>query len=458
MKRVSFLNTNDFHPFALGGCEKYPNFRVRLIKKHHSVDGETFLLADLGLPVDVQKRREEPVFPDPVLSRFHGKTMDWVVGDAEKFYVRSLLQTGDRQAAFSGMLYRFRKESVTEEELTAFLKDRELYELEPTTAAALLDEMEFLIEKLIPRSIEDLENFLWLDHRPIYWIFFEMAVDRLGLERYDDNGKPWFGQFTTLQWDGVQRYLNAGASLLDIYENTCVTKKMIQDVVFDYGGYDDKFLPEFDDEKQSIDVVLFFINGCRYKKNVTFDDFMEVTGAPVSAEFDFAVFDEGKPTLVIDSDDQKYTYVWDPIQSKGSFRSDQGFAEAKADYCRIKQIPYLKIHPEEWWGDYPTTVPSVIRKAVHDPTTACEDRELYHVGVMLWRIDALPNENRKESQVATRCGCYSCGAVFSPNQISAWHHDRAVCPHCFEDTIVFDSQGFTINEPIMQAVSERYMW
>lgn len=61
--------------------------------------------------------------------------------------------------------------------------------------------------------------------------------------------------------------------------------------------------------------------------------------------------------------------------------------------------------------------------------------------------------NRNELEKDSKCGCYYCGTIFSPKEITQWIEDRdgdtAVCPYCSVDSVVGESCGYQINKELL---------
>ena len=82
-------------------------------------------------------------------------------------------------------------------------RDQLLEELPKDRKEVIVAEFMFLIDRLLPRNIQDLFYRIALDPRPAYWKAFEQAVNIMQLERYADHNKSNYGQFV----DHVQREL-----------------------------------------------------------------------------------------------------------------------------------------------------------------------------------------------------------------------------------------------------------
>lgn len=106
-------------------------------------------------------------------------------------------------------------------------RDQPLEELPKDRKEAIIAEFMFLIDRLLPRNIQDLFYRIALDPRPAYWKAFEQAVFKMQLARYTDHNKNNYGQFVDHVQTGIMDMIADGMSVQDIYDSTCVTKSML---------------------------------------------------------------------------------------------------------------------------------------------------------------------------------------------------------------------------------------
>lgn len=106
-------------------------------------------------------------------------------------------------------------------------RDQPLEELPKARKEAIIAEFMFLIDRLLPRNIQDLFYRIALDPRPAYWKAFEQAVYKMQLARYTDHNKNNYGQFIDHVQTGIMDMIADGMSIQDIYDSTCVTKSML---------------------------------------------------------------------------------------------------------------------------------------------------------------------------------------------------------------------------------------
>lgn len=63
--------------------------------------------------------------------------------------------------------------------------------------------------------------------------------------------------------------------------------------------------------------------------------------------------------------------------------------------------------------------------------------------------------NRKEVLASDRCGCFYCGRIFNPQEISEWHDDgeTAFCPHCGIDAIIGSAASLPLTAEFLDRVN-----
>ena len=121
-------------------------------------------------------------------------------------------------------------------------REQTLEELPKDRKEAIIAEFMFLIDRVLPRNIQDLFYRIALDPRPAYWKAFEQAANRMQLARYTDHRKNNYGQFIDHVQTGIIDMLTDGVSVQDIYDSTCVTKSMLTETAdsFFMGNYDEE--------------------------------------------------------------------------------------------------------------------------------------------------------------------------------------------------------------------------
>ena len=63
--------------------------------------------------------------------------------------------------------------------------------------------------------------------------------------------------------------------------------------------------------------------------------------------------------------------------------------------------------------------------------------------------------NRKLIEQSKLCGCYECGAIFTPQDLSEWDWiggATAICPYCATDAVIGDAAGFKITKKFLRKV------
>lgn len=455
------MNNDVFVTFNLEHSKKYPHFKVRFVKGQRIDEVKTITLNDMGLPVDTLKYKKDFFVDKQLLSSFYHKTdsTPFYIREASEFYIDVLLRTGDKNEAFSRLFSKAKEFAVNKNELSAYLQSEEIYTLSAAEANEILEEFIFIIEKLLPRHIQDLYYFLGFDTRPSYWLFFRLAAKKVGIYGHTNAEKN--ASYNYVQ-KGIAKYILAGVSLKDIYKYTCATKTMIKDTVENMS-----FQDEQDYEKCKIEKILFGIKDCDYKRDISFDDFTAVTGNSFDVTYNFAVYYKGEFLFLIE-----YIGVDYVLQLSEDFETIQKNYQSKREYCRVLNIPLLRIDFGEFEEEMEEThyISTEIRNAIKYPKTIEKHNFEREVEIIYNRIeDAYLFDDyydydemgfygtREDSAKATVCGCYSCGAFFTPDKIIKWvYKDCPTCPDCGRHTVIFDSQGFHITKEIMKKLSKYY--
>jgi hypothetical protein len=65
------------------------------------------------------------------------------------------------------------------------------------------------------------------------------------------------------------------------------------------------------------------------------------------------------------------------------------------------------------------------------------------------------SRHRKETLDSDECGCFYCGAIFSPNEIADWvdHDQTALCPKCGIDSIIGSQSGFPLTKDFLNEMN-----
>ena len=162
-------------------------------------------------------------------------------------------------------------------------RDQPLEELPKDRKEAIVAEFMFLIDRLLPRNIQDLFYRIALDPRPAYWKAFEQAVNIMQLERYTDHNKSNYGQFVDHVQKGIMDMIEEGMSLLDIYDSTCVTKQMLIETA------DSLFMGDYASQEPSrcklipIEIVVWGIKDATYRIGEDFSEIIVQSGKDVLA-------------------------------------------------------------------------------------------------------------------------------------------------------------------------------
>ncbi len=64
-------------------------------------------------------------------------------------------------------------------------------------------------------------------------------------------------------------------------------------------------------------------------------------------------------------------------------------------------------------------------------------------------------QHREEVLASERCGCFNCGAIFSPSAIERWVDQwkevgqTALCPECGIDSVIGSESGYPITNEFL---------
>lgn len=247
-------------------------------------------------------------------------------------------------------------------------RDQPLEELPKDRKEAIISEFIFLIDKVLPRDIQDLFYRIALDPRPAYWEAFEKAADRMQLEKYDDhtygNKK---GQFINHVQLGIQDLVEEGLTLQEIYDTTCVTKDMLNRTAREGfpRDYYSKCRARWD--AMELESIVFGIKGASYKVQVPVGD----------SAADICVYDGDIIALAI-------KMVVDGVYLPEDHRSE-GYpydeVEKLISYCKTESIPlFLVDYSELDDNEFDFGLSKRIKQAIGD-VEFCnkhnEDRRVY---------------------------------------------------------------------------------
>lgn len=67
------------------------------------------------------------------------------------------------------------------------------------------------------------------------------------------------------------------------------------------------------------------------------------------------------------------------------------------------------------------------------------------------------SNHRSELLKDHKCGCFSCLAIFNPEEISEWidaNNDTAICPYCGIDSIIGECSGYPITKEFLKQMNQ----
>ena len=82
---------------------------------------------------------------------------------------------------------------------------------------------------------------------------------------------------------------------------------------------------------------------------------------------------------------------------------------------------------------------------------------------LLYRLHRLSYANRPLVERSTVCGCFHCGAIYSPDIIDPETdycidspHDTATCPYCWIDSVICDSMDVEVTPELLEEMREEF--
>ena len=67
--------------------------------------------------------------------------------------------------------------------------------------------------------------------------------------------------------------------------------------------------------------------------------------------------------------------------------------------------------------------------------------------------------NKKQLEKSEKCGCFNCGKIFPPSEITDYVSDgepTALCPYCHIDSVIGDAAGFPITPKFLKDMNKRW--
>ena len=67
--------------------------------------------------------------------------------------------------------------------------------------------------------------------------------------------------------------------------------------------------------------------------------------------------------------------------------------------------------------------------------------------------------NKEQLEKSEKCGCFNCGEIFPPSEITDYVSDgepTALCPYCHTDSVIGDAAGFPITPKFLREMNKRW--
>lgn len=209
---------------------EFTNIKLRCIKGIPIDSVQTRTLSEIGFPIEAQKQPD--LSHSAAYNNFFHKLYETpysIVHTVEKMYVQYLTELRSKDLAFDATLNDLRRYGVTPDELISGLLSGCVYSLNAEEADIYLEEFIFIIKRMLPRQLSDIYYSFDIEPNPAHGVFFDLAVEKLGIPKYTDRMQNNYGQFISHTADGVKDRILNGESFQSIYINTCATKTIIND-------------------------------------------------------------------------------------------------------------------------------------------------------------------------------------------------------------------------------------
>ena len=412
---------------------EFTNIKLRCIKGIPIDSVQTRTLSEIGFPVEAQ--RQPDLSRSAAYNNFFQKLYESpysIVHTVEKMYVQHLTELRSKDFAFDATLNELSQYGVTSDELISGLISGCVYSLSAEEADIFLEEFIFIIKRMLPRQLSDIYYSFDIEPNPAHGVFFDLAVKKLGIPKHTDRMQNNYGQFISHTADGVRQRILNGESFQSIYTNTCATKAIINDTFRSLSYEAIKASGQIIHQRR-IEHAIFCLS-----RQYTY----EISNGQFVRSFDYIIHENNKEVLAI---------LYFP---EGQMESLNDLA--KEVYLNHNSVPLLVLDYDELEkGHISTTIRNSVKDHGYAAIHNAERLRYFKYGKAL--DDCYGNMGAAET--ASLCGCFSCGKMFTPDQIVDWSDEEdACCPYCNSTTVIMDSQGYEINaeylHELMQYVDE----
>ncbi|WP_346888161.1 hypothetical protein [Clostridium sp. UBA1056] len=326
------------------------NIKITFVKHIKIEDVRTVTFKDMGFKYDAPIYNENDSIKDNmILNKFYDK-ISGINGinsnSIERRYIDLIHKDFSVDEAIKILRYDFKKYKINKKEIIMFLTRRSLYGINKNLSIQLVNQFEYLINKIIPRSIQDLFYFVGLDTNGAYWLYFDLAVKKMGLERHTNKNANNYNQIKNFVEEKIKKLVLDNIPLQEIYETTCATKSLINSVLKSIKATE---LPQYRGSKGERLVEFALLDlGLNYRREISFDDFKAVTDADFNGRYDFVIYDKKKIKYIIEFDGQQhYKYIKRFHNNEKGFKEQQ-FRDLKKNlYCELKNIKLIRISYKE---------------------------------------------------------------------------------------------------------------
>ena len=400
---------------------EFTNIKLRSIKGIPIDSVQTRTLSEIGFPIEVQKQPD--LSHSAAYNNFFQKLYDSpyaVVNTVEKMYIKYLTELRSKDIAFDATLKDLRQYGLTPDELISGLISGCVYSLSAEEADIYLEEFIFIIKKMLPRQLSDIYYSFDIEPNPAHGVFFDLAVEKLGILKYTDRMQNNYGQFISHTAAGVKERILNGESFQSIYTKTCATKTIINDA-FRSLSYEAIKASGQSIPQRRIEHAIFGLS-----RQYTY----ETSRVQIARSYDYIIRENDKDVLAI------LYFVEEQMEGLND--------PAKEVQLNHNIVPLLVLDYDELEkGHISTTIRNAVK---NNGYAAIHNKERMRYLKYGKALDDC-HENWDAAETATLCGCFSCGKMFTPDHILDWSDEEdACCPYCNSTTVIMDSQGYKIND------------
>ena len=112
-----------------------------------------------------------------------------------------------------------------------------------------------------------------------------------------------------------------------------------------------------------------------------------------------------------------------------------------------EEFKHLAEHPQH------RDVPAIFKLEVLETEELEEKDRIFH------QVHDCSYSNKEQIEKSEKCGCFFCGEIFTPSEITDYLPDEpptAECPFCHTDSVIGDASGFPITKDFLKKMKKRW--